>query len=368
MNTTEKHDGVEAPEAGGGAQTENPPKKPLAVRLLEIHARAYVVLAALGAVAMMYLAFTEPFFILLGLALAFCIVAFPFRMLRRLRQGRFAWFLVSNLLLMLPFMLEILGVVLLGRLCRTQVWNAIRALSVPLCIAVVPIILALLPSSRKWARAVAPSDCKPRVSSVLSWILGPLLWSASLTYLCCGALSCNLSEIVRGSKSVADAATVMRDIAWLLSDDDIKTGETWIEPSACSNATQFVATVVGKPQRNDKWRSRYFRYARSCCIAVNPPDDDNFPLVISANVDPRELLFPKDAKQPLNMTCPGERGGECLGFCKKFVVVVHKGGAVRSYREGCATPFDIFGQKPIPSPAPDTYYLSPTGRVDLATH
>ena len=64
------------------------------------------------------------------------------------------------------------------------------------------------------------------------------------------------------------------------------------------------------------------------CIAVNPPDDDSFPLLITSNVNPRELLFPENAESPIALTCPRKWGGTCFKFCEKSAVIVRSGGSI----------------------------------------
>ena len=133
-------------------------------------------------------------------------------------------------------------------------------------------------------------------------------------------------------------------------------GGEWVDPSTCTNSTQFVNALydkLGMERRHDEW-----------CIAVNPPNDDRFPVLFTANIDPRELLRPSNADRPLKLTCPKEWGGSCFKFCEKAGVIVYKGGITQIVKGKYARPKLIFLDD-IPKPGPDTYFLTPTGRVDF---
>ena len=87
-------------------------------------------------------------------------------------------------------------------------------------------------------------------------------------------------------------------------------------------------------------------------------------MLFTDNVDVGELLNPKDEKQRLGLTCPAERGGRCLHFCHAAVVVMRRDGSVSAIPANNLTSEAFFGGK-ASRPAPDTYCLTPTGRVDF---
>ena len=87
--------------------------------------------------------------------------------------------------------------------------------------------------------------------------------------------------------------------------------------------------------------------------------------MVTANINPRELLCSQDKDQPLELTCPKEWGGTCFKFCEKAGVIVYKGGASQIFRNKYVRPKLIFNDG-MPKPRPDTYFLTPTGRVDFA--
>ncbi len=86
--------------------------------------------------------------------------------------------------------------------------------------------------------------------------------------------------------------------------------------------------------------------------------------MVTANIDPRELLCSQDKDQPLKLTCPKEWGGTCFKVCEKAGVIVYKGGASQIFRNKYVRPSLIFSDG-MPKPGPDTYFLTPTGRVDF---
>ena len=142
-------------------------------------------------------------------------------------------------------------------------------------------------------------------------------------------------------------------------------GEVWVDPDACTNSTQFVQALCDKYKDGAGGRvSDLGPYTNIWCVAVNPPEDDSFPLIFTCNIDPRELLCPQDENQPLTLTCPKAWGGTCFRSCEKAVVIVRVGGASHVWKCKYARSKNIF-RDGIPKPGSDTYFLTPTGRVDF---
>ena len=138
--------------------------------------------------------------------------------------------------------------------------------------------------------------------------------------------------------------------------------EDWIDPASFTNSTQYVKALWAKLGEG----KGSCPYPDSWCIAVNPPENDKFPVMVTANIDPRELLCSQDKDQPLKLTCPKEWGGTCFKVCEKVGVIVYKGGASQIFRNKYVRPSLIFNDG-IPKPGPDTYFLTPTGSVDICT-
>ena len=144
-----------------------------------------------------------------------------------------------------------------------------------------------------------------------------------------------------------------------------ESGKEWIDPASCTNSTQFVQMLCEKFKDDTGGYSCDFGpYANVWCVAVNPPEDDSFPLIFTCNIDPRELLCPQDEDQPWKLTCPKTWGGTCFNFCENAAVIGCVGGAPH-FLEGKYARSKFISRDGIPKPGPDTYFLTPTGRVDF---
>ena len=142
-------------------------------------------------------------------------------------------------------------------------------------------------------------------------------------------------------------------------------GQDWVDPAAYTNPTQFVQALCEKYKEDAGGRlGDPGLHSDIWCIAVNPPEDDSFPLLFTCNIEPRELLCPQDEDRPLKLTCPKAWGGPCFSFCEKAAVIVRVGGASHLCNARYARHKLIF-RDGIPKPGPDTYFMTPTGRVDL---
>ena len=114
--------------------------------------------------------------------------------------------------------------------------------------------------------------------------------------------------------------------------------------------------------------------AQSWCIAVNPPDDDGFPVILVDGIMIDLMLDPKNEQHSV-VWIPGKRRPT---FSAPLVVLrngqvkfVHhaetrkaQGGGVYSVERRKKTPIELFDGR-IPRPAPDTYFLTPTGRLEI---
>ena len=134
-------------------------------------------------------------------------------------------------------------------------------------------------------------------------------------------------------------------------------GGEWVDPAGFTNSTQFIRAVMTEVSKCPDPRF-------SWCVVVNPPDDSSFPVLFTDNVDVGELLKHGDEKRKLGLTCPAERGGRCLHFCSYAAVVVRRDGSGSVISAKNLTLEAFFGGK-VPRLAPNTYFLTPTGRVDF---
>lgn len=272
-------------------------------------------------------------------------------MVMSLRRGQRAWFLWPNALL--TFFVIMVAVFSVSK--SVLLWGVLS-----LILLVAPIVLLQLKSARRWFNAMSGDERPIRfgVSIFLVAVFGIVILPVTLEVL----HSKNLSDVVAARNRLC---LVGRDILLHMIENRQahEEGRNWVNPESYTNSAQFVRALFKKAGK--EWR-----YPDSCLevwsIAVNPPDDDSFPLLITSNVNPRELLFRKDAESALVFTCPKSWGGTCFEFCEKAAVVVRQDGTARLVKRKYARPRIIFPNG-MPKPRSDTYYLTPTGRIDLVS-
>ncbi len=336
-------------------------KKPLPVMIVEAIAWIYVALSLLGTLGALVAAYCDNapslLSILLGgrfpLAFPLAALAMSFGMVLSLRRGRRAWFLMPN-----TIALSICLIVSVGVLCYSASAGAVSLGLVALLLFAGPIVLLNLPVSTSWFKAKAKGGRPDSLGYMGVFLLFVMFILAVLV----------LPEIVVGSRlsmlAARSNAMAVRGrklyVSMMQEKAEREAGRDWIDPSSFANSTQFVNALWAKFS-GDKDPCPY---ADCWCVAVNPPDDDNFPVLVSANIDPRELLCPNDENQPLKLACPKEWGGTCFKFCEKAGVIVYEGGKTRVVKSKYARPKLIF-RGGIPKPNSDTYFLTPTGLVNL---
>ena len=342
---------------GSGAMDDL--EKPLPVVIVEAIAWMYVMLSALLFVCAIVNACRDGGESLSGILFVFlyglCLMSVPVGMAILLRRGRRLWFLVPNTIVMT---LCFLGAI-------TPCGDSMATLPfglVALLLVIVPIVLLHLPSSSRWFNELSGDDAPDRCGCAIIVVVG-VLWL--------GFVGPCLSEMYFskiGMQNALSHAMAARGRAlWgcIVFNHSRESGKDWVDASSCTNSTQFVQALCKKCKDSAVGRSCDFGpYANDWCIAVNPPNDDRFPVLFTANIDPRELLCPQDEDQPLKLTCPKEWGGVCFKFCEKMGVVHYKNG-VSQIVKWHRSPKQIFCSG-IPKPGPDTYFLTPTGRVDFA--
>ena len=338
---------------GSGAMDDL--KKPLPVVIVEAIAWMYVMLSALLFVCAIVNACRDGGESLSGILFVFlyglCLMSVPVGMAILLRRGRRLWFLVPNTIVMT---LCFLGAI-------TPCGDSMATLPfglVALLLVIVPIVLLHLPSSSRWFNELSGDDAPDRCGCAIMVVVG-VLWL--------GFVGPCLSEVYFskiGMQNALSHAMAIRGRGLhsyiCLNNHSRESGKDWVDASSCTNSTQFVSALWAK-FGEDKGPCPY---ADVWCVAVNPPSDDQFPIFVTANIDPRELLRPQDEKQPLKLTCPKEWGGVCFRFCEKAAVVVNGGGLARVVKSKYSRSKVIFPNG-IPKPGPDTYFLTPTGRVDF---
>ena len=323
-------------------------KKPLPVKIVEALGWTYVALVVLGCVVGICLSGDPSLFIA-----AFFPLALTLGMVLSLRRGRRVWFIMPN-----SIVLFLCLIVSVGVLCESMSAGALAFGLVALLLFAGPIVLLNLPVSTRWFKAKA-KDGRPDALGCLGvFLLLVLFLGAGLivpSIFICSTFG------LRRAQSQSMAMRGRNLYVFMMQDyQEHESGGDWIDPASFSNSTQFVQALWAK-LGEDKAPCPY---PDSWCIAVNPPDNDKFPVMVTANIDPRELLCSRDKDQPLKLTCPKEWGGTCFKVCEKAGVIVYKGGASQIFRNKYVRASLIFNDG-IPKPGPDTYFLTPTGRVDL---
>ena len=330
-------------------------KKPLPVKIVEALGWTYVSLSVVwiivlivaqvfgidqeGEVWPLVLCGSFPLLLSLGMVLS-------------LRRGRSGWFLVPNTVV---FSLFLLGAIV----SLTSLEGAVIAGVIALLL-VAPIALLWSPSASRWFNTMSGDD-SPRPAGCALFMLLVILG---------GIGGCIFSDYQARNVMRISRLNVMsfraRELLGMMAENEEanKAGAEWIDPAVCTNSTQFIRALVEK-SGNDIGCEDFW------CVAVNPPDDDRFPILVTANVDPRELLNPPGTDARLNLICPKKAwGGACGDFCEKGAVVVFRNGVSQALKRKWARPRLMFrsvdsSRDDIPVPRPDTYYLTPTGRVDF---
>ena len=332
-------------------------KKPLPVKIVEVIAWTYVALSlvgVLGAIVAECRGNGGALMSLFGILLdgSFPLALF-FGMILSLRRGSRAWFVVPNTIVTL---LCLFGSAVV--LCESISAVALFLGLVALLLFVGPLVLLYMPTSTRWFKAKAKDGrpdslgCLGVFLLALLFVVGGSIFPSIICYSRVGRINVQSQMMAMCGRNLY--AFMMQD------NQEHESGGDWIDPASFSNSTQFVQALWAK-LGEDKAPCPY---PDSWCIAVNPPDNDKFPVMVTANIDPRELLCSQDKDQPLKLTCPKEWGGTCFKVCEKAGVIVYKGGNTKIVKSKYARPNVIFPDG-IPKPGPDTYFLTPTGRVDL---
>ena len=174
------------------------PVKPLAVRLVEGQALAYVVVAFIFAVvSLVGIPLVWNCSSVWESSLAFicllCPIALPIGMYIAVRKGRFAWFLLPNCATLLPLLF--IGIV------RTRFSEVdVYPILIIFILFVAPIILLSLPASRRWAKE-GSANCKKSHRGCLFVV--SILWMLIIAGMFVGGSSV-VKDHVRDEQIVAE--------------------------------------------------------------------------------------------------------------------------------------------------------------------
>ena len=326
-------------------------KKPWAVRIVEALGWTYVALYA----GVLIFAFCETYSrdgfvdaaIMSGVLLSqLCL---PIGMVVALRKGRRSWFLWPHTVLV-----ALIVVIYIFASIEWFVWILVLLLS----LIAIPIVLLFLPDASLWFNEKSAGRKPGKYGCVVAICVVFLL-------IIFGSV---LPDVVIGGRSQVyyaksnAMALRIRTLYGVIAENNVRqaNGGLWVDPNACSNSTEFVQAL------GDEYRDmvQYLgRYTNIWCVVVNPPDDDRFPVLFTANVNPADVLGGTNNLGHKVLTCPKQWGGECFGVCEKMACVAFKGGAtqiVRSkYIHSLAYPREKSAQLGA------IHVLTPTGRVSI---
>ena len=330
-------------------------KKPLPVKIVEAIGWTYVALVVLGCAVMICQSGDPTFFI----AAIFPLVL-TLGMVLLLRCGSRAWFLWPN-----TMMWGLVGIFMVGAgLYHEQmIMMLLFAGLLLLAFMVAPIILLHLRPANQWFGEMSGGK-SDRFGCAA--IFGTVIIAFFLVFI----LPEMIQSVLSSCQMMAFQRLQLHGRAlfglWAENNTARSAGAVWVDPAACTNSTQFVQALCEKYKDDLGERSvNLGPYTNIWCIAVNPPEDDAFPLIFTCNINPRELLSQTEGDRNLTRTCPKAWGGTCFRFCEKAAVIVRAGGAAQMIvKNKYSRPNRIFPNG-IPKPGPDTYFLTPTGRVDF---
>ena len=321
-------------------------KKPLPVKIVEALGWVYVALAVLSLLPMSKVMRLESSLYISSLPIAMLI-----GMVVALRRGRRTLFLLANTVILL---LILLGLIAYSRV-SANVYTIVGCIVCSMFL-VAPFVLLYLPVSNRWYFELGDFGLSIRGIAVFVAVCLVVGFLVGLPEMgCCRMMAYR-------SKS-HELSMLGRSLLACMAENslDREAGRPWVDPAGFTNSTQFVQALI---EAHDDVKNAIGRYTNIWCIAVNSPADDYFPVVFTDNVDPRELLYRGERHWNVTLTCPKERGGRCFDFCKKIVVLIRSNGdALRLERKLLRRNY-IF-RNGMPTPNPDTYFLTPTGRVDL---
>ena len=224
-------------------------------------------------------------------------------------------------------------------------------------LTVFPIALLHLPSSKDWfQRGLRPKRLGAGCGCVFCVFVVALLVSV---------IAFTPSEAPIIAANTSSMAMRGRNVFCVLAENEVarQSGGLWVDPTTCSNSVEFIEKLLAqyKPDEKTEWVQQE---SRRWSVAVNVPESaTNFPVFVSANLDPSQ--FPRawdgvtDADRKFELAqLPG---ADELRIGKKAVVIVRTGGAASVCKAKYCTLKHVFN-----SPyelGEDTYFLTPAGKV-----
>ncbi len=280
-------------------------------------------------------------------------------MVKCVSHGHFAWFWVPSFAIASWIVWVSYIALYVGAVKEGSVSIALVSVIVVMSfLGIAPAALLLLPSSRRWAAEAR--SCRKKGHPRLRVVLGLICLLVLLAML---LPSTNFFKNITLYHEIHEA----RDLHNLMLQNDLlrASGSGWVDLASCHDSKQFVQRLLGDKAGNSLM-------SQSWCIAVNPPDDDEFPVIVVDGIMIDLMLDPKNEQYPVAW----KHGENRRTFTEPVVVLRNgqvkfvcaeetwesQGFGVYSVKTRSKTPKELFGGR-VPSPAPDTYFLTPTGRL-----
>ena len=296
-------------------------KKPWAVRIVEALGWAYVALYAGGFIFAFCVIYSDTGFVDAALVSGVFLLpqlCLPIGMVVALREGRRAWFIWPHTIL----------VALIAFVCifLSQLWFvtvvAIVLIAVPIALIAIPIVLLFRPEASLWFAEMSANKRQTKYGRVI------VICTSLLILLLVVPIWPGLRAGMVQAKSNAIIAR-MTPIYCAIMENNVRhaSGDSWVDPNAFSNSTDFIQALRAEYGDAVQNLQSLGRYTNIWCVVVNPPDDDWFPVLFTANVRPSDVLGGTNDLGHEVLTCPKQWGGECFDVCEKMACMMIKCGA-----------------------------------------
>ena len=266
-----------------------------------------------------------------------------------LREGRRSWFLWPHTILV-----ALIVVIYIFASIEWFAW--IVVLLLPLI--AIPIVLLFRPEAAIWFAEMSGNRRQTKYGRVI------VICSSLLILLLVVSILPGLRARMVQAKSYAIIAR-MRPIYCAIMENNSRhaNGVSWVDPDAFSNSTDFIQALRAEYGDAVQNLQSLGQYTNIWCVVVNPPDDDWFPVLFTANVNPADVLGSTNNLGHKVLTCPKQWGGECFDVCEKMACVMTKGGATRTVK-GKYINWVVRTNKQL-AHRNTIYVLTPTGRVSV---
>ena len=322
-------------------------KKPWAVGIVEALGWTYVALYAVGLIVAFCVMYSRDGFVDAAIMSGWLLLpqlCLPIGMVVALREGRRAWFVYPHTILV--------ALIVVIYIFASLEWFAWIVALLLLLIAI-PIALLFRPEASLWFAEMSANKRQTKYGRVI------VICTSILILLLVVPIWPGLRAGMVQAKSNAIIARMTPIYCAIMENNGRHAnGGSWVDPDVFSNSTDFIQAL--RAEYGDAVQN-LGRYTNIWCVVVNPPDDDRFTVLFTANVSPSNVLGGTDDPGHEVLTCPKQWGGECFDVCEKMVCVMSKGGAARTVK-GKYVNWVARANKEL-AQRDTIHVLTPTGRV-----